>query len=73
MTGKELKAVRSRLGLTQAELADRLRVARNTVNRMEFGGQAIMPSMELLISYVARDAGVDIAFSLPIKSAKCCT
>jgi transcriptional regulator with XRE-family HTH domain len=65
VTGKELKRLREKLGLTQAELAERLRVARNTVNRMEFGGQAITPSMELLIQYVAREAGVDITYSRP--------
>jgi transcriptional regulator with XRE-family HTH domain len=49
------------MGLTQAELAARLRVWRNTVARMESGIQAITPSMELLISFVAREAGVEAA------------
>lgn len=61
MTGKELKVIRHAMGLTQVGLAERLRVTRNSVNRWEFGGQDITPSMELLIQYVARDAGVDIA------------
>lgn len=43
------------MGLTQAEMAARLRVARNTVARMEYGFQAITPSMELLIGYVVKD------------------
>jgi transcriptional regulator with XRE-family HTH domain len=61
VTGKQLKAIRTKLGLTQPQLAARLGVARNTVNRMEFGGQAITQTMELLIGYVAREAGVDVA------------
>jgi transcriptional regulator with XRE-family HTH domain len=63
MVGKELKKIRHALGLTQVALAQRLGVTRNTVVRMEFGGQAITPSMELLIGYVAREAGVDVADS----------
>ena len=47
------------MGLTQAEFAERLRIARNTVARMERSLQAITPPMELLISYVAREALVD--------------
>ena len=47
------------MGLTQAELAERLKIARNTVARMERSLQAITPSMALLISFVAREAGVD--------------
>jgi transcriptional regulator with XRE-family HTH domain len=58
VTGKELKAIRTALKLTQAEFSERLKVSRNTVNRMEFGGQAITPSMALLIEYVAREAGL---------------
>jgi transcriptional regulator with XRE-family HTH domain len=56
---KELKAIRDAMGLTQAELADRLKIARNTVARMERSLQAITPSMALLISFVAREAGVE--------------
>jgi transcriptional regulator with XRE-family HTH domain len=59
MTPKQLKQIRAAMGLTQAELAARLRLWRNTVARMESGLQAITPSMELLIGYVAREAGVD--------------
>jgi transcriptional regulator with XRE-family HTH domain len=57
MTGKELRLIRDQMDLTQAELAERLRVARNSVARMENGRQAITASMELLISFV-REAGV---------------
>lgn len=61
MRPKELRAIRDQMGLTQAEFAERLRIARNTVARMERSLQAITPPMELLIRYVAREAGVDIA------------
>jgi transcriptional regulator with XRE-family HTH domain len=47
------------MGLTQEGLAERLKIARNTVARMERNLQAITPSMALLISFVAREAGVD--------------
>jgi transcriptional regulator with XRE-family HTH domain len=59
VTPKDLKAVRDAMGLTQAELAERLKIARNTVARMERELQAITPPMALLISFVAREAGVD--------------
>jgi transcriptional regulator with XRE-family HTH domain len=58
MTGKQLRLIRDQMDLTQAELAERLKVARNSVARMENGRQAITPSMELLISFVA-EAGVE--------------
>jgi transcriptional regulator with XRE-family HTH domain len=58
---KELKAIRDAMGLTQAELAERLKIARNTVARMERELQAITPPMALLISFVAREAGVETA------------
>ena len=59
MTPKELRAIRERMGLTQAEFAERLKITRNTVARMERSLQAITPPMALLIGYVAREAGVD--------------
>ena len=61
MTKEQLRRVRERLGLSQAELSERLKVDRSTVTRMENGKQAITQSMELLISYVAREAGIEIA------------
>jgi transcriptional regulator with XRE-family HTH domain len=47
------------MDFTQTELAEKLKIARNTVARMESGRQAITPSMALLISFVARESGVD--------------
>src|SRR5215471_16614215 len=61
MTPKELRTIREAMGLTQAAFAERLRVSRNTVARIEVGLQVITPSMALLIGYVAREAGVDVA------------
>ena len=49
------------MGLTQAEFADRLKMARNSVVRMERGQMIITPPMKLLITYVAREAGVESA------------
>ena len=63
MTGKQLKAVRQRMGLSQRALAGRLRVAENTVTRMENSRQAITPAMELLLSYIAKEYGIDVAHS----------
>jgi len=59
MTRKELKTIRSRMGLTQAELAQKLRMARNSIVRMESGRMIITPPMALLISFVAREAAVE--------------
>ena len=47
------------MALTQAQFAERLRVSRNSVARMEVGLQVITPAMGLLIVYVAREAGVE--------------
>jgi transcriptional regulator with XRE-family HTH domain len=49
------------MGLSQAALADRLRIRTNTVARMERSEQAITPSMELLLYFVAREAGIEVA------------
>jgi DNA-binding XRE family transcriptional regulator len=57
MTNKQLKAIRNKLGLSQAELAERLKVSRVSVTRMEYGSQVITPSMGLLIGYVAHEVG----------------
>jgi transcriptional regulator with XRE-family HTH domain len=61
VNGKQLRTIRDALGLTQAGFAERLRITRNSVARMERGEMIVTPPMELLISYVAREAGVDSA------------
>jgi transcriptional regulator with XRE-family HTH domain len=47
------------MGLTQAEFAARIRMAENSVARMERNEMIVTPPMELLISYIAREAGVE--------------
>jgi transcriptional regulator with XRE-family HTH domain len=58
MIGMELRRIRNRMELTQAELGERLKVTGNSIARMERDEQAITPSMALLISYVVREAGL---------------
>src|SRR5262249_29374702 len=55
MTQKQVVAIREAMGLTQAQFAERLRVSRNSVARIEVGLQVITPAMALLIEYVAKD------------------
>jgi transcriptional regulator with XRE-family HTH domain len=59
MTPPQLRAIRKAMGLTQAEFGDRIKMAGNSVARMERGEMIITAPMALLISYVAREAGVD--------------
>ena len=59
MTGKRLREIRDRMGLTQAQVGERLKLTGNGVARMERGEVLITEPMALLISYVAREAGVD--------------
>jgi transcriptional regulator with XRE-family HTH domain len=56
MTGKQLRAIRKRLGLTQVELAARLKLTGNSVARLERDDVAITEPMALLVSYVARES-----------------
>ena len=53
MTGKELKRIRKRLGLTQVELAAKIGVYWNTVARWERDEVPIRESMALLIRTIA--------------------
>ena len=61
MTGKQLRAVRTAMNLTQVGFAGRVGLTGNTIARMERGEVSIPPTLELLVGYVARDAGVDVA------------
>jgi hypothetical protein len=50
------------MGLTQAQMGERIGMTGNSVARMERGGKGgmiITPPMALLISFVAREAGVE--------------
>lgn len=49
MTAIQLKRIRAKLKLSQSQLAAKLGVARNTVNRWEMGLRRISPMAERLI------------------------
>ena len=53
MTGPELKALRKRMSITQAELAEQLDVRLNTVSRWELGRRPIDRRTELAILSLA--------------------
>jgi transcriptional regulator with XRE-family HTH domain len=59
MKAKQLRAIRDRMKLTQAELAARLKITPSSVARMEQGVMIVTPPMELLITYVAKEMGVE--------------
>jgi transcriptional regulator with XRE-family HTH domain len=54
MTSKEVRAIRLRLGLTQAELAEKVGVARNTVTRWELGMLGVRESAARLMQLLAK-------------------
>ena len=55
MTREELKALRARLGLTQDELAEKVGVARNTINRWEMGIRRIPEPVARLMDYLTKE------------------
>lgn len=54
MTIEELKETRDRLGLSQEELANELKVARNTVSRWELGNSKIPEFLDLALETIER-------------------
>jgi putative transcriptional regulator len=59
-----LKQARQRLGITQADLAERVGVSRKTVNTVENG--VFVPSTILALALArALDTSVDALFALP--------
>ena len=54
MEASEYKETREKLGLTQAQLADRLGVTRKTINRREAGEATITTEAELAIRSLAK-------------------
>ena len=54
MTGEEVRRIRLRLGLTQAELGERLGVAANSVARWERGEMGIRPTAAGLLRLMAQ-------------------
>lgn len=57
MTGEELRRLRKRLGLTQAQLAERVGVTRNTIARQERGESGIGEPLARLIRLLAEQKG----------------
>ena len=55
MTGDELKQLRTRLGMTQDELGQRLGVARVTVARWEIGLRRVPELAARLVQHVAKE------------------
>jgi transcriptional regulator with XRE-family HTH domain len=55
VTREELKALRGSLGLTQEELAEKVGVARNTINRWEMGIRGIPEPVVRLVHYLAKE------------------
>jgi transcriptional regulator with XRE-family HTH domain len=55
MTREELKALRATLGLTQEDLAEKVGVARNTINRWEMGIRHIPEPVARLVQYLAKE------------------
>ena len=60
MTPEELKALRARLGLTQYELAEKVGVARNTINRWEMGIRSIPEPVVRLLDYLTKEVRAEI-------------
>jgi DNA-binding transcriptional regulator YiaG len=56
VTGRELRIIRLRIGLTQQTLADRLDVDRETVNAWENGRRTIPTMAELAMRYLSLEA-----------------
>jgi len=54
MEGEELRRIRERLGLTQAEMADRLGIHSNSLARLERGERAISEPTARLASLLAK-------------------
>jgi predicted transcriptional regulator len=52
MTIEDLKRARTRLGMTQRELAEALGMQTNSITRMEMGIQPIMRTTELSVRYL---------------------
>jgi len=55
MTGDEFKQLRTRLGMTQDELGQRLGVARVTVARWEIGLRRVPELAARLVQHVAKE------------------
>jgi DNA-binding XRE family transcriptional regulator len=52
MTGKELRRMRKRLEMTQAELAQALGLQRNSITLMEAGERPVVKTTELAVRFL---------------------
>jgi DNA-binding XRE family transcriptional regulator len=52
MTGKELRRMRKRLEMTQAELAQALGLQRNSITLMEAGERPVVKATELAVRFL---------------------
>jgi len=52
MSGKELRRLRERLGLTQSELAEAIGMQKNSVARMERYERPILKTTEMAVRYL---------------------
>jgi len=52
MSGKELRRLRERLGLTQKELAEAIGMQKNSVARMERDERPILKTTEMTVRYL---------------------
>lgn len=57
MTPQELRAARKRLGLTQQELASKLAMSRESINKMEADKKPIMPRTAMLVQALEKEEG----------------
>ena len=56
MIGEDLRALRKRLGLTQAEFAEKIGRKRNQVNAYEAGREKIPASIQILCGFMEKEA-----------------
>jgi HTH-type transcriptional regulator/antitoxin MqsA len=52
LSGEEIRSLRERLGLTQADLADLLRLGQNTLSRWESGRNVQASAMDVLLRLI---------------------
>jgi len=62
MTGEEMKALRMRAGLSQAELASAIGMSRESIGRMERSADTVEKRTELALRYIAQQ-GAPVASS----------
>ena len=56
MTGEQLRAIRRRLGLTQAAFAAHLGITANSLARLERGERGVSETLAILAEFLAKKA-----------------